>query len=59
MNRFSRKAAEGSAVYKAPCGKSILQTNGGNELKDHIENCIICKDEIEKSNISTKGSRSI
>jgi hypothetical protein len=49
MNRFSRYAKEGSAVYKAPCGKSILESNGGNELKEHIENCIFCKKEMRKT----------
>jgi len=55
MYRFSRKAREGSAVYKAPCGKSVLQSNGGNELRDHIENCSFCRNEIEKHHISNKG----
>lgn len=58
MNRFSRKAAEGSAVYKAPCGKSILQTNGGNELRKHIENCKDCTNEVKEYNISLERPRS-
>ena len=50
--RNSRYAREGSVIYKALCGESILQSNGGNELNEHIEHCEICK-LLEKIIIST------
>ena len=46
MFRNSRYAKEGSSLYLAPCGKSILQTCGGGEADQHIENCEECKNEI-------------
>jgi hypothetical protein len=41
--RNSRYAREGSAVYKAPCGHSVLVSCGGNELQEHIKNCKKCR----------------
>ena len=59
MSRNSRYAREGSVVYKAPCGKSILESNGGDELKEHIENCEDCRDEAKKYNTGSERSGAI
>ena len=50
MFRNSRYTKEGSSLYLALCGKSILQTCGGGEADQHIENCKECQNEIKKYN---------
>ena len=56
MFRNSRYAKEGSVVYLAPCGESILQTCGGGEVDQHIENCEECKYEIKEYNTGSERS---
>ena len=58
QRRNSKAAQEGSVVYKAPCGKTILQVVGINDFKEHLKNCVKCN-EIKKHNTIIKGSRSI